>query len=72
MQGFASELLGELFTKGKGPFGQIGVPLGQPLNTEYAGVALAVWVSAQLSCFAGLDTCSTPSALACLPCKAVV
>ncbi len=44
MQGFASELLGEVFTKGKGPFGQIGVPLGQPLNSEYAGVALAVWV----------------------------
>ena len=45
MQGFASELLGEVFTKGKGPFGQIGIPLGQPLNSEYAGVALAVWVS---------------------------
>ena len=45
MQGFASELLGEIFTKGKGPFGQIGIPLGQPLNSEYAGVALAVWVS---------------------------
>ena len=25
MQGFASELLGEVFTKGKGPFGQIGI-----------------------------------------------
>lgn len=48
-QGFASELLGELYTKGKGPFGQIGVPLGQPLNTEYAGVALAVWVRSSLS-----------------------
>ena len=44
-QGFASELLGEVFTKGKGPFGQLGIPLGQPLNSEYAGVALAVWVS---------------------------
>ncbi|CAK0787138.1 hypothetical protein CVIRNUC_010354 [Coccomyxa viridis] len=44
MLGFASELLGEVFTKGKGPFGQIGIPLGQPLNSEYAGVALAVWV----------------------------
>lgn len=44
MLGFASELLGEVFTKGKGPFGQLGVPLGQPLNSEYAGVALAVWV----------------------------
>ena len=60
MQGFASELLGEVFTKGKGPFGQIGVPLGQPLNSEYAGVALAVWVS----------TCSCHSpCLVCLYCS---
>ena len=57
MQGFASELLGEVFTKGKGPFGQIGIPLGQPLNSEYAGVALAVWVSCH--CY----LCAVPSAL---------
>ena len=57
MQGFASELLGEVFTKGKGPFGQIGIPLGQPLNSEYAGVALAVWVSCH--CY----LCGAPSIL---------
>ena len=63
MQGFASELLGEVFTKGKGPFGQIGIPLGQPLNSEYAGVALAVWVSCHCYLCAlpsGLPPCMNP------------
>ena len=64
VQGFASELLGELFTKGKGPFGQIGVPLGQPLNSEYAGVALAAWVSTQLLVLSISDPFHMPSAIA--------
>lgn len=31
-------------TGGKGPLAQIGVPLGQPLNTEIAGAALFLWI----------------------------
>ncbi len=42
-QGFASELIGEVLTKGKGPLGQIGIPLKE-VNPTYASVALAVWV----------------------------
>ena len=42
LQGFASELIGEILTGGKGPLGQIGVPIGQPLNSEVGGFALAV------------------------------
>ena len=82
VQGFASELLGEVFTKGKGPFGQIGVPLGQPLNAEYAGVALAVWVSSStpssleqlepvdtlLHCSASHRSCGVTNLRPCSPC----
>jgi hypothetical protein len=35
---------GEILTKGKGPLGQLGVPLGLPLNPGYAGFGLAVWI----------------------------
>ena len=44
MLGFAFALIGEKLTNGKGPLAQIGIPLGQPLNPSYAGVALAVWI----------------------------
>jgi photosystem II protein len=44
MLGFASELIGELNTGGKGPLGQLGLPLNLPLNPELAGFGLAVWV----------------------------
>jgi len=44
MLGFAAELVGEVLTKGKGPIGQLGLPLGLPLNPELAGFGLAVWV----------------------------
>ncbi|KAK9852590.1 hypothetical protein WJX84_007151 [Apatococcus fuscideae] len=43
MLGFASELLGEIQTAGKGPLGQLGVPL-TPVGKEYAGFALALWI----------------------------
>lgn len=44
LQGFASELIGEVLTKGKGPLGQIGIPLNSEVNPQYASVALAVWI----------------------------
>lgn len=44
MLGFAAELIGEELTGGKGPLAQIGIPLGQPLNTEIAGAALFLWI----------------------------
>jgi hypothetical protein len=44
MQGFASELIGEVLTKGKGPLGQIGIPLNTEVNPQFASVALAVWI----------------------------
>ncbi|CAL8465037.1 g4572 [Coccomyxa elongata] len=44
MLGFASELIGEVLTKGKGPLGQIGIPLNTAVNPQYATVALAVWI----------------------------
>jgi hypothetical protein len=36
MIGFASGIIGEKLT-GKGPLAQIGLGLGQPLNTDFAG-----------------------------------
>jgi photosystem II protein len=44
MLGFAFAIIGEKLTGGKGPLAQIGIPLGQPLNPTYAGLALAVWI----------------------------
>jgi len=44
MLGFASELIGEVLTKGKGPLGQIGIPLNTEVNPQFASVALAVWI----------------------------
>lgn len=44
MLGFASELIGEKLTGGRGPLGQIGVPLDLPLNSGLAGFGLLVWV----------------------------
>nr|WOH23173.1 chloroplast photosystem II subunit S [Lobosphaera incisa] len=44
MIGFASALIGEKLTGGKGPLGQLGVPLGLELNPTYGWVGLAVWV----------------------------
>ena len=34
---------GEIQTAGKGPLGQLGVPL-TPVGKEYAGFALALWI----------------------------
>ena len=34
----------QVLTKGKGPIGQLGLPLGLPLNSELAGFGLAIWV----------------------------
>ena len=45
----------QVLTKGKGPIGQLGLPLGLPLNPELAGFGLAVWVGFFL--VAGMDNC---------------
>ena len=45
----------QVLTKGKGPIGQLGLPLGLPLNPELAGFGLAVWVGFFL--VAGMDIC---------------
>lgn len=34
----------QVLTKGKGPLGQLGLPLNLPLNSELAGFGLAIWV----------------------------
>lgn len=34
----------QVLTKGKGPLGQLGLPLNLPLNPELAGFGLAIWV----------------------------
>jgi photosystem II protein len=44
MLGFASELIGEINTGGKGPLGQLGLPLNLPVNAELAGWGFAIWV----------------------------
>ncbi|KAK9841547.1 hypothetical protein WJX74_007623 [Apatococcus lobatus] len=54
MLGFASELLGEIQTGGKGPLGQIGVPL-DPKGQQYAGVALALWIGVFLVAAIGFN-----------------
>ena len=49
--------LPQVLTKGKGPIGQLGLPLGLPLNPELAGFGLAVWVGFFL--VAGVDCALT-------------
>jgi photosystem II protein len=44
MLGFASAIIGEQLTNGKGPLAQIGLGIGQPLNTELAGAGLFLWI----------------------------
>lgn len=41
MIGFAASLVGEYFQGGKGPLGQLGIPM--PLYADYAAYALAGW-----------------------------
>ena len=53
-----------MLTKGKGPIGQLGLPLGLPLNPELAGFGLAVWVGFFL--VAGLPQAHVPDPLVCL------
>jgi photosystem II protein len=55
MIGFASAIIGERLT-GKGPLAQIGLAAGQPLNTDYAGAALALWVGVFLAAAIGYGT----------------
>jgi len=54
MIGFASELLGEIQTGGKGPLGQLGVPL-TPKGEQFAGVALALWIGVFLVAAIGFN-----------------
>jgi photosystem II protein len=42
MIGFAASLVGEYFQNGKGPLGQLGIPM--PAYAEYAGFGLAGWI----------------------------
>ncbi|KAK9823550.1 hypothetical protein WJX72_003663 [[Myrmecia] bisecta] len=44
MLGFAAALIGEKLTGGKGPLGQVGLPLNVNVNPAYASVGLAVWI----------------------------
>ena len=37
MIGFASAILGEIQTGGKGPLGQLALPIQTPLNSQVAG-----------------------------------
>jgi photosystem II protein len=56
MIGFASAIIGEKLTGGKGPLAQIGVGLGQPLNTDIAGAALFLWIGVFLIAAIGYGT----------------
>lgn len=42
MIGFAASLIGEFFQAGKGPLGQLGIPM--PAYAEYAAFGLAGWI----------------------------
>lgn len=42
MIGFAASLIGEYFQNGKGPLGQVGIPM--PAYGEYAAFGLAGWI----------------------------
>ena len=55
VQGFASGIIGEKLT-GKGPLAQIGLGIGQPLNTDFAGAGLALWVGVFLAAAIGYGT----------------
>ena len=55
MQGFASAIIGEKLS-GKGPLAQIGLGIGQPLNTDFAGAGLALWVGVFLAAAIGYGT----------------
>ena len=47
-------LAGEIETAGKGPLGQIGVPL-TPKGEQFAGVALALWIGVFLVAAIGFN-----------------
>ena len=52
MIGFASAILGEIQTGGKGPLGQLALPIQTPLNTQVAGNGRheeALWHGASIS-----------------------
>ena len=55
MLGFASAVIGEQLT-GKGPLAQIGLEIGQPLNTEIAGAGLFLWIGVFLVAALGYGT----------------
>lgn len=54
MIGFASAILGEIQTGGKGPLGQLALPIQTPLNSQVAGFGLAVWIGFSLFAAIGL------------------
>ncbi|KAL3145684.1 hypothetical protein ABBQ32_003219 [Trebouxia sp. C0010 RCD-2024] len=54
MIGFAAAIVGEIQTGGKGPLGQLALPIQTPVNPGLAGFGLAVWVGFSLFTAIGL------------------
>ncbi|KAL3151035.1 hypothetical protein ABBQ38_012904 [Trebouxia sp. C0009 RCD-2024] len=54
MIGFAAAIVGEIQTGGKGPLGQLALPIQTPVNPGLAGFGLAVWIGFSLFTAIGL------------------
>lgn len=63
MIGFAAAIIGEQLTGGKGPLAQIGVGIGQPLNTDLAGAGLFLWIGVFFVAAIGYGTTDDPKFL---------
>lgn len=44
MIGFAAALVGEIQTGGKGPLGQLALPIRTPVNPDVAGMSASLYI----------------------------
>ncbi|KAL0044887.1 hypothetical protein WJX82_001051 [Trebouxia sp. C0006] len=54
MIGFAAAIFGEVQTGGKGPLGQLALPIHTPIGSQLAGFGLAIWFGFSLFAAIGL------------------
>lgn len=54
MIGFAAAIVGEVQTGGKGPLGQVALPIHTPIGSQLAGFGLAIWIGFSLFAAIGL------------------
>lgn len=50
MIGFAAAIVGEIQTGGKGPLGQLALPIQTPVNPGLAGECLCTWFAFVMQC----------------------